>query len=81
MPVAPITPIRLNPLDKAALMELAQRLQRNQSETVRTLIRTTLEVIKEQDQAAARGNAAIPAGRMKRNHGIKKQYTEAAKLI
>jgi len=41
--------VRMSMLDKAALQELATRLQRNQNETIRVLIRETLAVIKEQD--------------------------------
>ena len=49
MAVTPTVVIRMNDPDKAALLELATRLQRNQSETVRVLVRETLAVLKEQD--------------------------------
>jgi len=48
--------LRCSELDKAALRELAARLQRNPSDTVRVLVRTTLEVLKEQDAKAAGSN-------------------------
>lgn len=41
--------VRLSLSEKAALRELATRLQRNQNETVRVLIRETLAILKEQD--------------------------------
>lgn len=41
--------VRLSLPEKAALRELATRLQRNQNETVRVLIRETLAILKEQD--------------------------------
>ena len=41
--------VRLSLPDKAALKELATRLQRNQNETIRVLIRETLSILKEQD--------------------------------
>ena len=42
--------LRVSQDDKAMLRELADRLQRNQSETVRMLVRGALDVIREQDQ-------------------------------
>ncbi len=41
--------VRMNLIDRAALRELAARLQRNQNETIRVLIRETLAILKEQD--------------------------------
>jgi len=49
MAITPSVAIRLNDPDKAALRELAKRLQRNQSETVRVLVRETLAILREQD--------------------------------
>ena len=46
---SPTVAVRFGKLDKAALMELAQRLQRNQSDTLRILVRETLAVLKERD--------------------------------
>ncbi len=39
----------MNLIDRAALRELAARLQRNQNETIRVLVRETLAILKEQD--------------------------------
>lgn len=47
------TAFRLSPSDKAAFRELAQRLQRNQSDTLRVLVRETLAILKEQDARTA----------------------------
>ena len=41
--------IKFNHVDRAALRELATRLDRSQSATVRILVRETLEVLKERD--------------------------------
>ncbi len=41
--------VRMNLIDRAALRELAARLQRNQNETIRVLVRETLAILKEQD--------------------------------
>ena len=41
--------MRLDPVDKAMLKELAARLKRSQTETVRVLVRETLAILKEQD--------------------------------
>ena len=43
--------VRFNGPDRAALIELAKRLERNQAETIRSLVRETLVVLKEQDRA------------------------------
>jgi len=51
--------MRFSASDKAALKELATRLQRNQSETLRALVRETLLILKEQDQAQALRKTAI----------------------
>lgn len=64
-----ITPILLNDMDKTILRELSARLQRNQSDTVRVLIRGALDILKEQDAAAnvptrairQRGNSRMKA--------------------
>ncbi len=41
--------VRMNLINRAALRELAARLQRNQNETIRVLVRETLSILKEQD--------------------------------
>ena len=41
--------IKFNHIDRAALRELAARLERSQSATVRILVRETLAVLREQD--------------------------------
>jgi len=51
MAITPSVAIRLNDNDKAALKELATRLQLNYSNTVRALVRETLLVLKEQDKS------------------------------
>jgi len=43
------TAFRLNSSDKAMLVELARRLERNQSDTIRLLVRGALQILKEQD--------------------------------
>lgn len=48
-----ITPVRLNALDKAALVELAARLGRSQSGVIRALVRETLAILREQDDKSA----------------------------
>ena len=50
--------MRLDPVDKAALVELSARLQRSQTDTVRVLVRETLAIIKEQDAAQGHADAA-----------------------
>jgi len=47
--------VRFCELDKAALRELAQRLQRNQSDTLRILVRETLAVLKEREAQQTKG--------------------------
>jgi hypothetical protein len=51
-------PVRLSTDDRAALREVASRLQKNQSETLRLLIRGMHAVLKEQDRKAKRNNQA-----------------------
>lgn len=42
--------LRFNELDKAALIELTERLQmKSRNETVRVLVRETLAILKERD--------------------------------
>ncbi|MFT3892990.1 MAG: hypothetical protein QM730_15270 [Anaerolineales bacterium] len=41
--------LRFSPTDKAALVELSQRLDLNQTETLRVLVRETLAILKERD--------------------------------
>ena len=41
--------LRFNELDKAALIELSQRLQMNRTQTIRVLVRETLAVLKERE--------------------------------
>jgi hypothetical protein len=52
--------IRFGELDKAALRELAQRLQRNQSDTLRILVRETLAVLKEREAQSKPVESATP---------------------
>jgi len=63
MNLAPSLALRLAPVDKAALVELAARLQRSQTDTVRVLVRETLAILKEQD--AAQGHAAAATAKSK----------------
>lgn len=58
MTVSANVAIRFNAPDRQALKELARRLQRNQSDTVRLLVRETLAVLKEQDKAEKSNNKA-----------------------
>ena len=47
--------IRFNESDKQALREVARRLcNGNQTQTLRMLVRTTLEVLRENDQKAGK---------------------------
>jgi len=48
-PVAANLALRFSPLDKMALVELSQRLEMSQTETLRLLTRTTLALLKERD--------------------------------
>ena len=43
-------PIRFRPDERVMLKELARRLDRKESETVRVLVRGALQVLKEQDE-------------------------------
>lgn len=52
---SPNVALRFNQLDKAALVELARRLQMNQTQTVRVLVREALAVLKEQDTQNPKG--------------------------
>lgn len=52
--------VRFSELDKQALMELAARLQRNQSDVLRILVRETLNVLREQDAQREDGTFAQP---------------------
>ena len=47
MAINPTLGLRLNPVEKAMLKELARRLQRSQTDTVRDLVRETLAILKE----------------------------------
>jgi hypothetical protein len=47
--------VRFGELDKQALRELARRLQRNQSDTLRILVRETLAVLEERDAQQMKG--------------------------
>ena len=42
-------PIRFKPEERVMLKELAARLQRSQSDTIRVLVRGALQVLKEQE--------------------------------
>jgi hypothetical protein len=42
-------PIRFRPNERAALKELSERLYRSEADTVRVLVMTTLETLKERD--------------------------------
>jgi hypothetical protein len=48
-PTNPNLALRFSQLDKARLVELSQRLEMNQTETIRVLVRGALEILKEQD--------------------------------
>ena len=54
---SPNVAIRFGELDKAALKELATRLERSQSDTLRILVRETLAVLKERDEEHRTGMA------------------------
>lgn len=45
-----VVPIRFDDSEQAMLKELAARLQRTQADTVRTLVREALSILKEQDR-------------------------------
>ena len=45
----PTVTVRFDALDKAALIEIATRLQRSQSDVLRGLVRETLKVLQEQE--------------------------------
>lgn len=47
----PSVAMRFDKLDKAALVELASRLQMSQTQTVRVLVRETLAILKEREDA------------------------------
>ena len=47
--VGPNVALRFDKLDKAALVELSRRLQLNQTETVRVLVRESLAILKERE--------------------------------
>ena len=59
MTLHPITPIRMNPKEKADLVKLSKRLKMNQSSTVRALVREALSILNEQDEQ----RTARPRGR------------------
>jgi len=46
---SPNLALRFSKLDKDALVELASRLQMNQTQTVRVLVRETLAILKERE--------------------------------
>lgn len=53
--ITPITPIRLNDADRAALREVVKTLQMNQSSFIRAVIRESIAIIREENaQKAAR---------------------------
>lgn len=56
----PNVALRLNELDKAALVELSNRLQMNQSQTIRVLVRETLAVLKEREAQSTPVEPATP---------------------
>jgi hypothetical protein len=49
---SPNVAFRFSESDKAALKELAARLQMNQTNTVRALVRETLAILKEREGSA-----------------------------
>lgn len=49
MSPTPSLAVRLDPAEKAMLKELAARLRRSQTETIRVLVREALAILKEQD--------------------------------
>jgi hypothetical protein len=62
---APSLAMRFNPTDKAALKELAARLRRSQTDTVRFLVNETLMFLKEQETKGKGGR--LEARHLKRN--------------
>ena len=52
MSLGPNVSMRFDELDKAALVELAARLRRSQTEVLRGLVRESLAILKEQDVKA-----------------------------
>ncbi len=52
---SPNLALRFSELDKAALVELASRLQMNQTQTLRSLVRETLAVLKEREAQQTKG--------------------------
>ena len=61
MNISPSLALRLAPVDKTALVELAAHLQRSQTDTVRVLVREALAIIHEQDAAKTTGHDVQPA--------------------
>ena len=60
----PITvALRFNPEEKAMLVELAARLQRDQTATLRALVKETLAILREQDSQASPQATARPRGK------------------
>jgi hypothetical protein len=51
--------VRMSLPDRAALRELATRLQRNQNETIRVLVRETLAILKEQEMQKEEKTPAV----------------------
>jgi hypothetical protein len=47
-------PIRLRPEERLMLKEVAKRMNRSQSETVRVLVRGALEVLREQEERSVK---------------------------
>jgi len=61
MSLKPNIAARFNELDKAALVELTNRLQMNQTQVLRTLVRETLAVLKEQEATTINDKSNIVA--------------------
>lgn len=56
-----VIPIRFKPDEKKMLTELAKRLDRNRSDTVRLLVREALTIIKEQDSKGGKNGLSSRA--------------------
>lgn len=62
MTSSPSVTLRFNKADKAALVELAKCLQKNQTETLRVLVREKLAAIKRRQEGAGAREAIDSTG-------------------
>ena len=60
MAEGPNVSIRFDDLDKAALVQIAERLQRSQSEVLRGLVRETWKIMQEQSIQSKPQKASRP---------------------